>query len=270
MAQFTVEIEGKSHTVDIQDAIPASEVQSKYVAKDFMESEVTRRAKSMAQGMVPTLDDLLKDDNHRTKALDILGVKPGKGDPKDPPVDLSEKFQEWEGKHLNPLKDQNKDLSTRVEALLGKVMERDIIQAAVEAGVRPEFLKPVREGASPLIVKMMSDLFGYDEDSGSFLVRGKDGSWEYASRPSSDRPFKTIGEFFQEWSEDKANAGFLQDQRQRGPGHKEGGRGVVDLAAFKAMGGVQRAELRRTNPDQYTQFQTELQRENEAKLYNKR
>lgn len=266
MAQFTVEIDGQSHTVDL-DAVPTSELQKSYVPKDFMEQEVTRRAKSMAKGMAPSLEDILKEDDHRNQALKILGVDPKKG---STPEDLAAKYQEWEAKHLNPLKEEATTYKEQVQSLRSKVLEKDIIQAAVEAGVRDEFLKSVRPGQSPLIVKMMTDLFDLDEESGQFLVKRADGNgFEYASKPSQDSPFKTIQEFFSEWAEDKANAGFLKDQRQRGPGIKEGGRGAIGVEDFQKMSGPQRAALYRENPEQYRNLMAQIQQANEAKLYNK-
>lgn len=214
-----------------------------YLPKDTIGKELDRRVASIVKNKgLRTVDEFLSDDEVIAKVLEANKHKAGA---KDEPVTpeqiraaVAEARKEWEAKELSPLKESNTKLTAREEELLVRDMERQIIQAAAAAGVKPALLKSPRKGVDAPIVAMLRDVFAFDAESGEFFVADGD-HFAFDPQGNNENPYKTIARYLEDWVGDKDNAEFVvPGQGGAGvSGNRGGGRptaGFVELTQEQA------------------------------------
>lgn len=227
--KLKVQHNGAEIEVDAPEGVlTAEEVAEQYVAKAVHNSEMAKLRKK-GEGRV-TADELLENDEFKTRALEAWNVKPGKGQ-----ADVEAARREWSDKTLKPVQDQLAKAGETITGLRRRMLHSEILAAAASAGVKPQFLKSPARGAIAPIVSLMEGAFGFDEESGSWYVRNGE-TFAYAAKPAEGAPpYKSAAEYVAEFAGNKENADFVVDQRQRGPGMQQPGRasgapGTIDAS----------------------------------------
>lgn len=217
----TVEIDGTEHEVNVPlpDGYAGPEELKDMAPRSTIKSEIDRRVSSIRS-------NLLTDEDFRSEALDAWGVDPNANDG-EPAPKVEERLQqareEWERKHLTPAQERAQELESRVNILLNRRLEAEILEAAGPA-VKEPFRK--RQGkSSPLIAKMVADRFEYDPEHDAFFLKDGDDGFAFSSKPSGDAPYKSVSEFMEEFLADPSNKDLVNDQRPRGPGFGSPGGG---------------------------------------------
>jgi hypothetical protein len=221
-------LNGQTVEIEVPDGayVAADSVSNDYVPKTFVELEIKRRASGMAKKQIA---ELTSTPEKKAEFLKTLGIEPGApatGKAGDLQEQLKQAQAAWEREHLTPAQQKNEALSKRVQKLLGNKMERDILAAAAEIGIKKEFLQPLSPGAPAPFVEMVGKLFGFNEEHDDFFVRnGED--WAYSANPAEAKvPYKTIGEYLtKDFIKTPQAKMFLTDDRQRGAGLQGAGRG---------------------------------------------
>lgn len=211
-----------------EGVLTAEDVAEQYVPKAVHNSELAKLRKK-SQGL-KTPDELLEDDEFKTRAIESWGIKPGKTG-----ADVAAARTEWDQKVLKPVADELTKSKGTIDGLRRGTLHSRIIAAAT-GHVKPQFLKPPTRGAVAPLVAMLEGAYGLEPETQDFYVR--DGErFAYAAKPAEGAPvpYKTPEEHVAEWIGNKDNADFLVDQRQRGPNLQNTGRtsttGVVDGSA---------------------------------------
>lgn len=226
--KIQVQYEGKTIEVDAPAGyLTPEQIEEKYVPRTYMEHEVSRKAKGAFKKQ---MEALKTDEKARSEFLQGLGIDltaaQEKGDKPLNKDQLAQAQAAWETQHLTPLKEKLAAQDKRISKLTGSKLERDIIAAAAEAGVKKQFLTPIAKGQPAPIVTFLSSIFGFSEEHDEHFVRnGED--FAYSSNPAeSSVPFKTVGEFITKDFVKLAHAkDYLEDKRQGGANLSGGGSG---------------------------------------------
>jgi hypothetical protein len=223
--KFKVQHGGAEIEVELEGVMTEAEVAEQYVAKAVHNSELAKLRKK-SQGL-KTPDELLEDDEFKTRAIETWGVKPGKS-----AADVEAARKEWDAKVLKPVTDELGKAKGAIDGLRRGSLHARLI-AAAQGQVAPQFLKPPTRGAVAPFVAMLEPAFALEPETQDFYVR--DGErFAYAAKPADGAPvpYKTPEEHVAEWIGNKDNAAFLIDQKQRGPNLQNTGRsstsGVVE------------------------------------------
>lgn len=218
--------------------ISEEQINDNYVPKGHHNAEMAKLRRE-AKGLVSP-DDVLEDEEFRERALGAWGIDPeGQG---DAPRLTEERVQaireEAVRKRVKPLEEERDNLRTEVEGLRRQQLTSAILTAA-SGVVKEGLLKSPTKGAAPPIVNMLAPYFDYDPETGQWAVREGDG-FRYSGEPSETEPYMGPEEFLASWADDEANADWVRDTRQRGPGAKDdretgGGGGVVTISHSDAQ-----------------------------------
>jgi hypothetical protein len=176
-------------------------------------------------------EELLADEEFKGKALQTWGIDLNDQGQRVTGEELERAIKQretdWTKNVLEPVKAEAERERQRVSNLLNKTLASQIVSAAKEAGVKEELLKAPRPGQPPMIVKALSDVFGFDEETDSFLALDPEDPSEYmlTKTPSANRTYMDVSEFVQDFVE--SNPGFIGDapKVQTGPNAKQGNRG---------------------------------------------
>jgi len=184
--------------------------------------ELTRRAASIEKRAAKKL---LADEGFKEQALSTWGINLQElakgGEINAERLDkLREEIRKTE---LEPVVGERDNLKGTVDRLLARKLDADIVQAAQAVGIRKEFLRPVTDGATPMLVAALRNQFRYDPEHDDFFEVDGKGEFRYSSKPTDGRPFRGVNEALRAFAEDKANADFLDRQRSRGPNLAGGG-----------------------------------------------
>ena len=227
---IAVEVGGETHQVPLPDGYLSSEaVAADFMKKDLFETEVGRRATSIADTKVADAmkpETLMKDESFVDRFIKSLGlVKPTEVDPNKPPVvhtptaeQIASLQEDWRKAELAPISTQLTESQASFQRLTTRTLESDIVQAAALAGVKERFLKPAAAGQAPPIVAMMGQVFRYSPEHERHFVAKGDDHFEITSDPKSDLPFKTASEFITVWAGLPENKDFVDTASRRGPG----------------------------------------------------
>ena len=212
--------------------IAESDVQAKLAEKDaFLKTEIERRLRGKVDP-----EKLLQDETFRAKALETWGIKPEKpGKPSG--EDVEKLYGQWEAKHVAPLKAQMAQFEAEVTELRTRDLYGQIVGAAAPL-VNEQLLQSPVPGQAPPIVHLLAPYFGYDPEHKAWFVKDGDG-FAFAAKPEKGAPYKTAAEFLGEWAQNKANAAWVKDQRQRGAGFQQAATGAATIksrADFKSDG----------------------------------
>lgn len=235
MAKFKVTIDGAEREVEIPNAVDTSsdEFKSQYLLRAVHDHEMGSARKAAKDLKDPA--KLLEDEEFRAKALSTWGI-----DPKAKAALTAEQLEEVRKRvreqELVPLEQK----LTKATATIGQLRQTQLHAAILEAArghVRDEFLARPTPLAKPLIVSMLEEQFGFDEETGAWAVRKGEG-YEYASKPEHGRPWMDVTEFVTNWAGQDVAKPFLKDQRQRIPGPGQppasGGSGKTIAASDQA------------------------------------
>jgi hypothetical protein len=223
--KFKVQHNNADIEVELEGVYTEAEVADQFVAKAVHNSELAKLRKK-AQGL-KTPDELLEDDEFKTRAIESWGIKPGKS-----AADVEAARKEWDVKVLKPATDELAKAKGTIDGLRRGGLHARLI-AAAQGHVAPQFLKPPTRGAVAPFVAMLEPAFALEPETQDYYVR--DGErFAYAAKPAEGAPvpYKTPEEHVAEWIGNKDNAAFLIDQKQRGPNLQNQGRatqtGVVE------------------------------------------
>jgi len=221
--------EGNEHTISLEGPPAGTIAESEFEAR--FNDRFQKRATSLQQS---ALADALSDDTFKGKALAAWGIdpdaKPGNVEPDAERIAALE--AQWADRHIKPLQEQLDTAKQQNQRLLGTRLTAEILAEAERIGVSKQFREKTEGMGQAMIVASTVDLFEYDPETDAFYVKGqKPGEFEYTTRAAVDRnsPYRTIGEHFDLFGENKSNSGFLEDVRQRGPSHKGGDRRSNDV-----------------------------------------
>lgn len=224
---ISVEIDGTTHEVALPDGyVSQAAIAETHMAKDLFNTEVTRRATSIAaEDGRRKPEDLLGDKDFITKVMEANDLVPkGKeitldpNKPVEPTADQIVSLQtDWRRKELEPVATELEDSQNRNRRLTRRMLVSDIVQAASLAGVKERFLLPVVEGQDPPVVSMMGDVFRFNsEHERHFVAEGEKG-FVITSDPKSKLPYKTPSEFITGWAGLPENTDFVDVDKRTGP-----------------------------------------------------
>lgn len=214
MSTFKTTIDGKEIEVNLPDGyLSPEDVQSQYVKKDFFETEIQRRvnsAKANAETSLSTNPDFIQ------KILSSKGVEidPTTGKIKGSDIDIEKVKNQFFEENVKPLK-------SKLENVRRKQLESEIISTAAQIGVKEEFLKPVVQGAKPVIVQMVESAFGYDDEREIWAVKEND-KFKYSSNPTQSNPFAGPVDLFKEMKAKAEFKGFFRETTQTGSNYSGG------------------------------------------------
>ncbi len=195
--------------------IAETEVAEKYVPKAAHNSEMARmRTQLDGTKHLKNPDDLLEDQEFRTKAITKWGIDPNAG---------AEQFQkqivtEREtiiNREVKPLQARLEKATTQIGSLLNRDLERQILQAA-QGKVDAKYLKPASKGGEPIIVAMVRNAFAYDEQHADWFAKGQGGSQPFQFSSSGETPYMGAAEFIQTWLAGDGKD-FAVNEKQEGP-----------------------------------------------------
>jgi hypothetical protein len=206
--------DGQVIEVELEGDLPRGLLTEEQFQERF-DRELERR---MGRARRAALDEALKDDEFKGKALTAWGINLDQL-AKDGELN-AEKVKalrgEWERAALEPVQTELKKSQEKLGRLTGRQLEAEILAAATSVGVRKEFLRPPMEGASPLLVTALRDRFQFDPETDRFYeIDAKTGKPKLSAAGDSD--YRTVAEALQRWSEDKANADYLEKRTPTGP-----------------------------------------------------
>lgn len=212
-----VTIDGVEREVEVGNLVdPGSdEFKTQYVLKAVHDHEMGRQRKEAAALKDPA--KLLEDDEFKGKALSAWGIDPS-GKAKLTAEQLQEVRESVTKQQVTPLQEQLAKAKGAIDRLRRKELEGQILEAA-RGVVRDEFLTRPTPLARPLIVSMLEEQFGFDEESDGWAVKKAQGEgYEYAAKPEHGRPWMGPAEFLAGWAIKDPAKPFLRDQRQKIPG----------------------------------------------------
>lgn len=226
--------EGAEHTITLEG--PPTGL----IAESEFETRFNDRFKTRATSLQKTArTEALADEDFKGTALKAWGIDPdaklGDGEPTAERIAALE--TQWTDRHVKPLREQLDVAEGRNKQLLGTRLRAEILAEAERVGVKKQFREKTEGMGQAMIVASTLNLFEYDPDTDDFYVKGqKSGEFEYTTRAAADRksPYRTIGEHFDLFGENKNNSDFLEDTRQRGPSHKGGDRRSSDVIISRA------------------------------------
>lgn len=233
--------------IPIPDGVTSAEdLAESFISKAIHNAEMAK-LRTGSKGLVDP-STLLEDAEFKTNALGNWGID----------LDALEKARELSPEQIEAIttrtrKAEVEPLQKLLEAASG---ERDslrrsslvsqILQAA--SGVaRENLMKSPVENGEPPIVNLLGAYFGYEPETGSFAVKEGDG-FKYSGKPSATNPYMGVTEFMETWAGDKANAAFVQDNRQGGPNlastetHHPGGSVILTRAQARNAQNYQKAK----------------------------
>ena len=230
-AEQEIEIELDLATLGL---ITKQELGEKYSPKDVFEAELGRRVASITKGRY-TLEDLESNAELKQKVMDKLGVKlTPDGKPQLTADQVASLQEDWRKRELTPVVGEKEKAVSRVQKLLDRILEGEILQAGVEAHLFDHLLKPVSQGGPVPIVSMLRPAFGFsDEHEAHFVKKGE--GFEFSSDPkATGRPYMTPREFVLDWATKKENAPFVNTAKPGAP--KLGQPGIEGGARMSAAG----------------------------------
>jgi hypothetical protein len=225
----TIKIQHAGQTLEVElpeGYVGPEDLEKNYVPRTYFEHEVARKAKGQYR---KTIADLKTDEVKRTEFLTELGITPAQADAIDAKggklADQLKAAQvEWERTSLTPLKETLSKAQAKITKLTGSKLERDIVAAAVEAGVKKQFLTPLAAGQAAPIVTILRDVFGFNDEHDDFFVKQGD-EFAYSANPAESKvPYKSVAEYItKDFTKLPHAKDYLEDVRQRGAGLNGGG-----------------------------------------------
>ncbi len=240
MAKVKVQHEGKEIGVDLPAGFLSPEdakatMIPKAAVEDIVSDRLARHTKSVKK-------DLLQDEAFRTEALAAWDIKPGEsGKGKATPAEIDAALKELERTQLIPLRQENETLKGRVTGLTRSQLHAQIVQHAIDAGVKKPHLKPLPGTKEPAIVGIVERNFAFDEKTGEWLLRGSDGtSFALSGESGAPHPYKGVKHFFADFAKDPDFRDYFDPAQKgaevKGGGGGSGGRLTVSRSDPRAMG----------------------------------
>jgi hypothetical protein len=144
---------------------------------------------------------------------------------------------------VTPREEKLRAAAEREEILLAKDLQRQILLAAREAGVKVPFLTS-KNGRPAPIVQLLADQFAYDDETREFYSSDADGNFLLSKNREGENTYETIMEYVLSWATDPANKDMIDTTGQGGPGvggsrgRREGAEpGVVTISEEQAQDG---------------------------------
>lgn len=198
--------------------ISLEDVAEKYLPKDYIKKELSRRTK----GMVAP-DTLLEDEDFKARAMEHWKVAPASEPAPTPDLaSLREKIaKEIETKRVKPMEEEITKLRSREMQRRRDKLVSQIQSAAAKADIHAELHEEGDAGEPAPIVGMVESLYAYDEASDSWFRKDGDG---FAA--SATGGYKSVAEGLADWIKAKGKPGWLvKDKRQQGAGLAAPGKG---------------------------------------------
>jgi len=217
MSEVTIQHEGKAITVPL-DAVklPDGHVLLKpgdapegYVPEHAVQAKVREKMKHARR-------TLAQDTDFVRSVFESHGVpvgEDGKPSIQKGNVDLDKMREALEREHVGPLKNRLKEQEEQIGKLLGSRKRAEIIQAAMQAGVKDEFLRPAtgREGDPTIWENMVGSYIDYDAENDMFAQRDGE-SFAYGTGKNG-KPWAGVGEFHEKARKQDNLRSFFRDSR---------------------------------------------------------
>jgi hypothetical protein len=216
-----VKIGDQEHEVEKLDGwTPNDKLAETHIPKGTFEAELTKRTGAIIKNQgYRKPEELLEDAEFKKTFMEKHGLNPDAA-AKDLQKEVERVKNEYEVKHLNPIKTKLDAATKLIEKKNQKELHAEIL-AATGGRAQDVLLKKLGD-APPAIVNMLDRVFGYSEEHDKWFVRKGDG-FQYSTTGAA--PYKTVEEFMTEWLDDPANKDFVKPTRQDGPGAKPAGTG---------------------------------------------
>jgi hypothetical protein len=232
MRTLTTTHNGQEITVELPEGYATpEEIQSQFVKKDFFESELQRRINSAKTN---TETELMKNEQFISKVLTTKGIQldPTTGKVKGSDIDIEKVKTQFFEENVKPLQG-------KLETIRRKALESEIISAAAQAGVKEEFLKPVVAGTKPVIVQMVENAFGYDDEREIWAIKEGE-SFKYSQSPTQQNPFAGSADLFKDLKNKPEFKGFFRETTQTGSGYNGSNNGsqtgqTIKRSQFEAL-----------------------------------
>lgn len=208
---------------EIPGYVPEAELASNYVPKAVHNREFAKMRKQL-EGLTDP-DSLVEDEEFKQTALAAWGIDPESGGEATQEqiqeavqAELERQRRRWEREHLQPVTEERDTLQERTSLLQQRDLERAILEAAQQAGVKKSLLKRPGSNMAPPIVAMHRDAFAFDPETKRWYQKADDGDgFAYGTGG-----YKTPVDYFEDWKNADKNieSEFFEDTRQSGPGAK--------------------------------------------------
>jgi hypothetical protein len=226
--------DGKVTDVVVPQTAVLEAVKESHVPKDRIEADLARRVASMIKnGGYVKQDELLDNAEFAGRVAEKHGFTKGTAGGDDAAAKqlkdaIARAMADLDTKTIKPLTEKLAAGEKREKDLRLRDRERQILQAATDAGIKKPLLKAATKGKAAPIVAMLED--AYVEYNGDYVVSdGKDGYVLSTSR-DPEQTYKSIAEHVAEWAADPANADFVDPTGQRGATVGGGGKGGKAVA----------------------------------------
>lgn len=209
---ITVQVDGKDITVPApKDWLPKAEVDAKYVPMAAHNDQMARlRQKADAFKDRKSADELLDDPEFRTKAATKWGLTPNT----DFQEQLKRAKDEIVERHVKPLEQKHGKAVETITSLRQRDLRGQILQAAAGMKIEDRYLKPPTKGGTPLIVAMLAEQFGFDEQHGEWFAKDGKGGFVFSSE-NGEIPYQTVTEYLGRWIAADGKE-FTRNERQQG------------------------------------------------------
>lgn len=253
--------DGKATEVAVPASAVLDAVKDTHVPKDRIEADLNRRVQSVLKnGGYRKQEELLDDEEFAGKIAEKHGFTKGAatndGDAAKQLKDaVARALADVDTKTVKPLTEKLAAKEKRENELLVRDRERQILQAAADAGIKKAMMKALAKGRAAPIVAMLEDTFEYDQESGEYYVSKGDGEFVLSTSKDADQTYQTISEFVAGWAADPANADFVDPTGQKGAGVSGGGKGArgavgeIVLTHDEAQNGGYEAALKKVGGD---------------------
>ena len=148
---------------------------------------------------------LLEDESFKQQFMDKWGIKaeptaPNKAD-EDAAIAtrLEAAHGEWSTKELTPLQAKLEKANERLGGVMKKLLHGEIMQAANEAGIKRELLKPGPGGSIAPLLAMLEPMLGYSDEHDAFFAKDGD-TYKFSAKPEGGSPYMGAGELLSAWA----------------------------------------------------------------------
>ena len=257
---FVVQVGDEAHAVDLSGFVSKSTVSEGYVAKDFFESELSRRVSAAKKGLVKA-DDLLNDEDFIGRVVETHGPSLAERlrvQPKE--ADLETIRTQVRANEVTPLTEKVEAL----EGTLGKLQRRSFDATYLEAA---------KDVVAPGVLELLQDrvysLSQWSDEAGEHVIVDAEGKPRLSPTLGEGRShsFMTVGDYLDSLEKGGKHKEWFVGRRKSGADTgPAGGRGSMTLEQFEKLSSGEQDALYDENPTLWTQMQAARRAKAEERL----
>lgn len=253
-----------------KDWLHTEEIKDTHVTKEHFETEVKGRVERAQAGRfkpeeLMESEDFLKTfvEKKKDPLMKLLDIKPTKDQ-----IDVAKVVQETTEKvrreELGPAQVQLKTAGEEIHVLRVRGLDAQVAEAALRFRVRPDLLDLVK-----LYVRERAD---WDPERREWFIKKLDGTKGFETSLSSKaggHPWMGVAEFLEKDSKSGEKKSWYDAATQAGPGYEGGpsGGGTMTLEQFQKLSPADQTKYYHTNPTEYMQFMSQIQKAGEDRLF---